>query len=59
MGLKRLVIRRAKVLPRLWQGVGQCGVLRVLREDDGQACLQVPVDVAVEEPRARVIGLCR
>ena len=58
MGLKRLVIRRAKVLPRLWQGVGERSVLRVLREDDGQAGLQVPVDVAVEEPRSRVIGLC-
>ncbi len=56
--LKRLVIRRAEILPRVWHRVDNRGVFRVFGEDDSQASLQVPVDVAVQEPWARVVSLC-
>ena len=51
------VVRRAEVGPRLGHGVRGARVGRVLGHDDGEAGLEVEVDVAVEEPRARVVGL--
>ena len=51
------VVRRAEVGPRLGHGVRCARVGRVLGQDDGEAGLEVEVDVAVEEPRARVVRL--
>ena len=48
----------AELPPGLGDGVFQRNVVGGLGEDDGEAGLQVPVDVAVEEPRAWVVGLC-
>ena len=51
------VVDGAEVRPRLRHGVGGLDVGDVLSHDDGEACLEVEVDVAVEEPRARVVRL--
>ena len=52
---RKRVVRRAEVRPRLGHGVRSARVRRVLGHDDGEAGLEVEVDVAVEEPRARVV----
>ena len=48
----------AELPPGLGDGVFQRNVVGGLSEHDGEAGLQVPVDVAVEEPRAWVVRLC-
>ena len=48
---------RAELPPGLGDGVFQRNVVGGLSEHDGEAGLQVPVDVAVEEPRTRVVSL--
>ena len=56
MGLIAGIESRAELFPRLGNGVECRNVLGIFGEDDGKACLQMPVDVAVQEPRARVVG---
>ena len=51
------VVCRAKVRPCLWHEVRERGVDSVLGKHDGEARLEMEVDVAMEEPRAWVVGL--
>ena len=54
LGGKRIV-RRAQLRPRMRHRVRNLRVRDVLREHDRKARVEVEVDVAVEEPRARVV----
>ena len=51
------VIDGAELLPRRRDRIRDRGTTDGLSEDDGETSLEVEVDVAVEEPRARVVGL--
>ena len=51
------VVGRAKVRPRGWHGVRSRGVDDVLSHDDGEAGVEVEIDVTVEEPRPGVVRL--
>ena len=42
--------------PLTRRSIGRRSIGSVLREHDSKPCVKVPVDVAVEEPRAGVVG---
>ena len=54
--VRERVIDGAELLPRRRDRVRDRGATDGLSEDDGEASLEVEVDVAVEEPRSRVVG---
>ena len=49
------IVRRAQLRPRMRHRVRNLRVRDILREHDRKARVEVEVDVAVEEPRARVV----
>ena len=54
--VRERVIDGAELLPRRRDRIRDRGATDGLGEDDGEASLEVEVDVAVEEPRAGVVG---
>ena len=50
------VVGRAKVRPRVRHRVRGGHISHVFGHNDGEAAVEVEVDVAVEEPRAGVVG---
>jgi len=51
-----VVIGGAELLPSIGREVLSRHFRNILSKDDGEASIQVPVNVAVEEPWARVVG---
>ena len=51
------VINRTQARPFVWHWVRLCDAGYLLGQGDGEASLEVEVDVAVEEPGARVVRL--
>ena len=54
-GQNNIVITERAGLTR--NGVYSGGIRSVFSKDDGQSRVQMEVNVAVEEPRARIVGL--
>lgn len=42
---------------RTWDWVGKLGIRDILSHDDSEASIEMPVDVAMEEPRSGVVRL--
>lgn len=51
-----VVVDGAKIIPSLRNGLIVCHVTRVLSQHDSKAEVQVPVDVAMQEPWAVVVS---